>query len=60
MGREIRLLDGRDITVGPGAYKIPSFLDIPEEFNVHLLRYAPQQAAVHSSKAIGEVSCARR
>lgn len=47
--------DGRDITIGPGAYKIPSFRDIPNDFRVHILRDAPNNRAVHSSKAIGEV-----
>lgn len=50
--------DGRDLTVGPGSYKIPACGDIPREFNVHLLRYSPAKAAVHSSKAVGEVGFA--
>ncbi|EDO33869.1 predicted protein [Nematostella vectensis] len=41
-------------TTGPGAYKIPGFSDIPVEFNVHLLRSAPNDKAVCSSKAVGE------
>ena len=36
-------------------YKIPSFHDIPVEFNVALLRGAPNTRAIHSSKAVGEV-----
>ncbi|XP_065184519.1 xanthine dehydrogenase/oxidase-like [Sycon ciliatum] len=39
---------------GPGTYKIPGFADIPKEFNVALLRSAPNERAVYSSKAIGE------
>ncbi|XP_008556718.1 xanthine dehydrogenase [Microplitis demolitor] len=39
---------------GPGAYKIPGFADIPQEFNVSLLRDAPNPRAVFSSKAVGE------
>ncbi|KAH0534856.1 xanthine dehydrogenase [Cotesia glomerata] len=39
---------------GPGAYKIPGFTDIPQEFNVSLLRDAPNPRAVFSSKAVGE------
>ncbi|KAK4295724.1 hypothetical protein Pmani_031735 [Petrolisthes manimaculis] len=42
------------ITRGPGAYKIPGFQDIPREFNVSLLRGAPNPRAVFSSKAVGE------
>ena len=37
-------------TTGPGAYKIPGFADIPVEFYVHLLRSAPNEKAVYSSK----------
>ncbi|CAB0000944.1 unnamed protein product [Nesidiocoris tenuis] len=39
---------------GPGAYKIPGFADIPIEFNVSLLKGAPNPRAVYSSKAVGE------
>ncbi|CAF4893179.1 unnamed protein product [Pieris macdunnoughi] len=39
---------------GPGAYKIPGFGDIPQEFNVSLLKGAPNLRAVYSSKAVGE------
>lgn len=35
---------------GPGAYKIPGFADIPREFNVSLLRGAPNPRAIFSSK----------
>jgi xanthine dehydrogenase/oxidase len=40
----------------PGAYKIPGFNDIPESFNVKLLRDAewPQLTSIHSSKGVGE------
>eukprot|EP00045_Choanoeca_perplexa_P015367 m.192536 g.192536 ORF g.192536 m.192536 type:complete len:1321 (+) comp16963_c0_seq4:154-4116(+) len=54
MEQKTFLADGRDITVGPGAYKIPAFSDIPRDFRVHLLRDAPNKKAVHSSKAVGE------
>lgn len=37
-------------TRGPGMYKIPGFTDIPAEFNVSLLRGAPNPRAVYSSK----------
>ena len=39
-------------TTGPGAYKIPGFQDIPVEFYVHLLRSAPNEKAIFSSKVI--------
>ena len=35
---------------GPGVYKIPGFADIPIEFNVSLLKGAPNKHAVYSSK----------
>ena len=41
---------GTPWTTGPGAYKIPGFADIPVEFYVHLLRSAPNEKAVFSSK----------
>lgn len=37
-------------TRGPGAYKLPGFADIPQVFNVALLKGAPNQRAVYSSK----------
>jgi xanthine dehydrogenase/oxidase len=45
---------GHYFTRGPGAYKIPSFNDVPIKFNVHLLKNAPNALAVYRSKAIGE------
>lgn len=39
---------------GPGTYKIPGFSNIPKEFNVSLLKGAPNPRAVYSSKAVGE------
>ncbi|XP_071078978.1 xanthine dehydrogenase/oxidase-like [Haliotis cracherodii] len=45
---------GQLITQGPGNYKIPSLGNIPEQFNVSLLRGSLNQRAVYSSKAIGE------
>ena len=35
---------------GPGAYKLPGFSDIPQEFNVSLLKNASNPRAVYSSK----------
>ncbi|ROT73356.1 putative xanthine dehydrogenase/oxidase-like [Penaeus vannamei] len=46
--------EGVLLTRGPGMYKIPGFQDIPREFNVSLLRGAPNPRAIFSSKAIGE------
>lgn len=45
---------GNMLTRGPGSYKIPGFADIPVEFNVSLLRGAPNPKAIYSSKAVGE------
>lgn len=41
---------GQIITRGPSNYKIPTADDIPEEFNVSLLRGCPNPHAVYSSK----------
>ncbi|TRY88303.1 hypothetical protein DNTS_016695 [Danionella cerebrum] len=41
-------------TRGPGMYKIPAFGDIPIELKVSLLRDAPNERAIFSSKAVGE------
>ncbi|GAB6020637.1 hypothetical protein CHUAL_003308 [Chamberlinius hualienensis] len=46
--------DGFLFTRGPGMYKIPSFSDVPNEFNVALLKGSPNIRAVYSSKAVGE------
>ena len=45
---------GNLFTRGPGAYKIPSFNDVPSDFRVTLLKDATNPVAVHSAKAIGE------
>ncbi|XP_059046413.1 xanthine dehydrogenase-like [Achroia grisella] len=45
---------GEVLSKGPGTYKIPGFSDIPKEFNVSLLKGAPNPRAVYSSKAVGE------
>jgi xanthine dehydrogenase/oxidase len=41
-------------TRGPGTYKIPSFNDVPLEFNVSLLKGSENPRAIHSSKGVGE------
>ena len=45
---------GALFTTGPGTYKIPSFNDAPEAFNVSLMDDVDNPFAVHSSKAVGE------
>ncbi|XP_072938679.1 xanthine dehydrogenase-like [Epargyreus clarus] len=45
---------GEVLSRGPGTYKIPGFSDIPKQFNVSLLKGAPNPRAVYSSKAVGE------
>jgi xanthine dehydrogenase molybdopterin-binding subunit B len=46
--------DGRLLTDSPGTYKIPAFPDIPDHFNVQLLRNAPNPNTIRQSKAVGE------
>lgn len=41
---------GELLSRGPGTYKIPGISDIPKEFNVSLLKGAPNPRAVYSSK----------
>ena len=45
---------GALLSRGPGTYKIPGFSDIPQVFNVSLLKGAPNPRAIYSSKAVGE------
>ena len=42
--------EGQIRTLGPSNYKIPSSRDIPEVFNVALLKGAPNPHAIYSSK----------
>ncbi|GAB2800093.1 xanthine dehydrogenase molybdopterin binding subunit [Halomonas shantousis] len=47
--------EGRLISDGPATYKIPTFGDLPPEFNVELLQGHPNsQASIYRSKAVGE------
>ncbi|ODV89306.1 hypothetical protein CANCADRAFT_32605 [Tortispora caseinolytica NRRL Y-17796] len=48
--------NGQIFTRGPGAYKIPGFRDIPQEFNVTMLKDRPfnHLNTIHRSKGIGE------
>ncbi|XP_053996533.1 xanthine dehydrogenase [Hylaeus anthracinus] len=50
----VYLRNGVVFSRGPGAYKLPGFADIPEVFNVTLLKGASNPRAVYSSKAVGE------
>ncbi len=46
--------DGRLATQSASTYKLPSFSEMPEVFNVALLEDATETGAVHGSKAVGE------
>ena len=50
----VYLRNGVVCSRGPGAYKLPGFTDIPQVFNVSLLKGASNPRAVYSSKAVGE------
>ena len=45
---------GRLATQAASTYKLPSFSEMPETFNVTLLRDATEDGAVYGSKAVGE------
>ncbi|MFJ8016136.1 xanthine dehydrogenase molybdopterin binding subunit [Streptomyces sp. NPDC096339] len=45
---------GRLLTQAASTYKLPSFSEMPEEFNVSLLENASEEGAVFGSKAVGE------
>lgn len=45
---------GRLLTQAASTYKLPSFSEMPEEFNVTLLENASEEGAVFGSKAVGE------
>ncbi|MEO6998127.1 MAG: molybdopterin cofactor-binding domain-containing protein, partial [Terracoccus sp.] len=45
---------GRLSTQAASTYKLPSFSEMPEEFNVSLLEKAHEDGAVYGSKAVGE------
>ncbi|RJQ76643.1 xanthine dehydrogenase molybdopterin binding subunit [Pseudonocardiaceae bacterium YIM PH 21723] len=46
---------GRLLTQTPSTYKLPSFSEMPEVFNVSLLADVPEDGVVYGSKASGEV-----
>jgi xanthine dehydrogenase large subunit len=45
---------GRLLTQAASTYKLPSFSEMPETFNVTLLSNATEDGAVYGSKAVGE------
>jgi xanthine dehydrogenase large subunit len=45
---------GRLATAAASTYKLPSFSEMPEVFNVTLLTDATEEGAVYGSKAVGE------
>ncbi|WP_327145825.1 xanthine dehydrogenase molybdopterin binding subunit [Nocardia sp. NBC_01327] len=45
---------GRFLTQAASTYKLPSFSEMPEEFNVTLMENATEEGAVYGSKAVGE------
>ena len=45
---------GRLLTHSPDTYKIPAVGDMPQVFNVALLKHAAQKGVVYGSKAVGE------
>ena len=46
--------DGRLLTQAASTYKLPSFSEMPEVFNVTLLANATEDGVVYGSKAVGE------
>ena len=45
---------GRLATQAASTYKLPSFSELPEQFNVHLFERAAESGVVYGSKAVGE------
>jgi len=45
---------GRLLTQSASTYKLPSFSEMPEEFNVRFFADAREEGAVYGSKAVGE------
>ncbi|MDQ4120066.1 MAG: xanthine dehydrogenase molybdopterin binding subunit [Acidobacteriota bacterium] len=46
--------EGRIRTFSPSTYKIPTIGEIPEKFNIEMLKRAPQTGVIFGSKAVGE------
>jgi len=49
-----RATRGRLATQAASTYKLPSFSEMPEVFNVSLLEHAHEEGVVYGSKAVGE------
>ncbi len=49
-----RKSNANHLSVGPGAYKIPSLRNVPRDFRVHLFEASTGPASVLGSKATGE------
>ena len=47
---------GRLLTHSPDTYKIPAVGDMPQVFNVTLLKNAAQKGVVYGSKAVGRAA----
>ncbi|WP_448809116.1 xanthine dehydrogenase molybdopterin binding subunit [Agromyces bauzanensis] len=45
---------GRVLTQSASTYKLPSFAEMPEVFNVHFFERATEDGVVYGSKAVGE------
>ncbi len=45
---------GRLLTQSASTYKLPSFSEMPEVFNVRLMEHAAEDGVVYGSKAVGE------
>ncbi|HEY8753487.1 MAG TPA: xanthine dehydrogenase molybdopterin binding subunit [Arthrobacter sp.] len=45
---------GRLTTQSASTYKLPSFSEMPQQFNVHLFERATESGVVYGSKAVGE------
>ena len=45
---------GRFSTQGASTYKLPSFSEMPEVFNVTMFKNATEEGAIYGSKAVGE------
>ncbi|MDJ0316829.1 xanthine dehydrogenase molybdopterin binding subunit [Arthrobacter antibioticus] len=45
---------GKLLTQSASTYKLPSFSEMPAEFNVQLMEHAAEEGAIYGSKAVGE------
>ncbi|XP_077985221.1 xanthine dehydrogenase/oxidase-like [Glandiceps talaboti] len=56
MEEERRSADGELLSLGPGLYRIPRVKDIPQQFNVHLLKGCPNNLGIYSAKNVSELT----